>query len=232
MAHVKPLRDVRHYLTEKCVKILLAYRRNCASSTSPGQLILPESFKLLPLYSLAINKTKAVKGGSVTSDVRTFYMRHLRALGTGATMAMLYPRMIALHCMAENDGEPIKIERMDERGNKTEVQGARVKCPPLMRPSYLRMEPHGAYLVENGEMCILWLGAQVNPRLLDDLYGVNSLDELDSRMVNCDMGRTPSAALTHLRRPSCRSCRRACLARFARLWTASLRSAPSRRSRC
>lgn len=179
LAHVKPLKDVRHYLTDKCVKILLAYRRNCASSTSPGQLILPESFKLFPLYALAINKTKCVKGGNVTSDVRAFYMRFFRAQGVSAIMSMLYPRMIALHTMSDADGSPIQIQQPDG----TTVDGMRIKTPALMRPSYLRMEGHGAYLLENGEMCILWLGANVNPRLLEDLYGVNSLEEIDARMT-------------------------------------------------
>lgn len=179
LAHAKPLKEVRHYLTDKCVKILLAYRRNCASSTSPGQLILPESFKLFPLYALAINKTKSIKGGNVTSDVRAFYMRFFRAQGVSAIMSMLYPRMIALHTMSDADGSPIKIEQPDG----TTVDGTRIKTPALMRPSYLRMEGHGAYLLENGEMCILWLGANVNPRLLEDLYGVNSLEEIDARMT-------------------------------------------------
>ncbi|PWN51749.1 hypothetical protein IE53DRAFT_367801 [Violaceomyces palustris] len=179
LAQTKPLKDVRHYLTDKCVKVLLAYRRNCASSTSPGQLILPESFKLFPLYALAINKTKAIKGGNVTSDVRTFYMRYFRGLGVGATMAMLYPRMISLHNMSDEDGFPIKIPQPD--GNT--IEGARIKSPPLMRPSYLRMEAHGAYLIENGEMCILWLGSAANPRLLEDLYGASSLEEIDPRMT-------------------------------------------------
>nr|CDI55375.1 related to Protein transport protein Sec24C [Melanopsichium pennsylvanicum 4] len=179
LAHAKPLKEVRHYLTDKCVKILLAYRRNCASSTSPGQLILPESFKLFPLYALAINKTKSIKGGNVTSDVRAFYMRFFRAQGVSAIMSMLYPRMIALHTMSDADGSPIKIQQPDG----TTVDGTRIKTPALMRPSYLRMEGHGAYLLENGEMCIVWLGANVNPRLLEDLYGVSSLEEVDARMT-------------------------------------------------
>ena len=57
------------------------------------------------------------------------------------------------------------------------------RYPRMMRPSFVRMEPHGAYLLENGEWCLLWLGAQVSPRLLEDLYGVASLDELDPRMT-------------------------------------------------
>lgn len=183
LAQSKPLREVRHYLTDKCVKILLAYRRNCASSTSPGQLILPESFKLLPLYALAIIKSKALKGGNVTSDVRTYFMRYLRGLGVGNNMAMCYPRMIALHNMADDDGEPIKIPHQTENGTTEHIDGARIKCPPLLRPSYQRMEAHGAYLVENSDMCLLWLGASVSPRLLEDLYAVNSLEELDPRMT-------------------------------------------------
>ncbi len=179
LAHVKPLKEVRHYLTDKCVKILLAYRRNCASSTSPGQLILPESFKLFPLYALAINKTKSIKGGNVTSDVRAFYMRFFRAQGVSAIMSMLYPRLIALHTMSDADGSPIQIQQPDG----TTVDGTRIKttgADATFVPAHGRTR---CIPLENGEMCILWLGANVNPRLLEDLYGVDSLEEIDARMT-------------------------------------------------
>jgi len=178
LALSKPLKDVRNYMTEKCVKMLLSYRRNCARPASAGVLLLPESYKLFPLYALAVNKLKAVKGGNVTSDVRVYYMRILQALGVGQTMALLYPRMISLHNMADDDGFPIKLAQPDG----STIEGARIKAPPLMRLSYLWMEQHGAYLIDNGDSCLLWLGADVNPQLLEDLYGVNSLDALDPRM--------------------------------------------------
>lgn len=50
-------------MTEQCVEILTAYRTNCASSTSPGQLILPEAFKLLPIYIHSSIRSKALRGG-------------------------------------------------------------------------------------------------------------------------------------------------------------------------
>lgn len=34
------LKDIRDAITANCVKILVSYRLNCASSTSPGQVIL------------------------------------------------------------------------------------------------------------------------------------------------------------------------------------------------
>ncbi|KAL8280889.1 hypothetical protein RQP46_006568 [Phenoliferia psychrophenolica] len=164
----KTLRQVRDQLTDSCVKALLAYRKHCASSTSPAQLILPESFKLFPLYALALMKSKALKGGPVASDVRTWHMRLLKSAGVAATVGLLYPRMFPVHTLADDVGFP------DEAG--------RLVLPNLIRTSYVRMEPHGAYLIENGELAILWFGAGVSPQILQDLYAVENAEELDIRM--------------------------------------------------
>lgn len=48
----KPLNEVREALTDKCVKILSSYRRNCASSTAPGQVTTPDGTKLIRLLGL------------------------------------------------------------------------------------------------------------------------------------------------------------------------------------
>jgi hypothetical protein len=56
-------KEIREKLSELCVKVLSAYRANCASSTSPGQLILPEAYKLLPVYVAALLRSKALRGG-------------------------------------------------------------------------------------------------------------------------------------------------------------------------
>jgi len=119
-------------------------------------------------------------------------MRHVKSSGVGATVRMLYPRMLAVHLFPDDVGFP------DETG--------RLVMPQAIRCSYARMEPHGAYLVgtfaltfklqqtwiaktrcgnaENGEKAILWLGQAVSPAILQDLYSVENLDELDTRMVN------------------------------------------------
>lgn len=129
----KPLREVRDQLTELCTKVLLAYRKHCASTTAPGQLILPESFKLFPVFALSFIKTKALKGGPVVSDVRTYSMRYIKGMGASDTMELLYPKMLPVHTLAPNALEP------DANG--------RIRLPRMMRTSYARMEPHGAYLV-------------------------------------------------------------------------------------
>jgi protein transport protein SEC24 len=59
----KNRKDLHKKLTDDCVDILTAYRVNCASSTSPGQLILPEAFKLLPVYAHGAIRSTVLRGG-------------------------------------------------------------------------------------------------------------------------------------------------------------------------
>lgn len=54
----EPLAVVRESVTNQCVDTLYQYRLTCASNSPPGQLILPESLKLMPLFTLALLKSK------------------------------------------------------------------------------------------------------------------------------------------------------------------------------
>jgi protein transport protein SEC24 len=57
------LTSIANELDDECVRILTAYRKHCASSAAPGQLILPESFKMLPLISLSLKKSQVLRKG-------------------------------------------------------------------------------------------------------------------------------------------------------------------------
>ncbi|KAI7817471.1 Sec23/Sec24 trunk domain-containing protein [Gamsiella multidivaricata] len=162
----KPLNEVRVALTEKCVKILSAYRRNCASSTAPGQLILPESFKLFPLYTLAMLKSKTLRmGRDINSDMRVHQMRMVKGMGVSESIVYYYPRMIAVHAM-------------DEKVGVMDPSNGRVYLPPLVRVSYARLDATGAYMLENGQKVFLWLGRDIPAQFLQDVFGVQTLDEV------------------------------------------------------
>jgi protein transport protein SEC24 len=57
------LSATRADLSTVITKILVSYRSNCASPSSTGQLILPESFKLSPIFALTLLKTRAFRAG-------------------------------------------------------------------------------------------------------------------------------------------------------------------------
>ncbi|GES88569.1 Sec23/Sec24 family protein [Rhizophagus clarus] len=178
----KPLRDIRDQITDKCVKILLSYRRHCASSSSPGQLILPEAFKLFPLYALTMLKSKALRGGAnLTSDARVYCMRLIKNIGVTESIVFLYPRLIPVHNLSDQFqvGYP--------------NQYSKVKLPPLIRVSSARLESEGAYLLENGHILIFWIGRQVSSEFINNVFGVDTIEKIDSKLSSLPELENPTS---------------------------------------
>lgn len=69
------------YQINVVVNILHCYRVNCASTTSYGQLILPESLKLLPLYLSCIFKQGAFRRWNTLCRVDQRFAEMLRFVG-------------------------------------------------------------------------------------------------------------------------------------------------------
>lgn len=119
-------------------------------------------------------------GGHEPSDRRVHDMRMLRSFGCTELSLYLYPRVIPIHNLQPLDGFP------NESG--------KLEAPPMIRASYSRIEEGGAYIIDNGQICLLWIHARVSPNLLEDLFGpenstlksldpsTSSLPVLDSRL--------------------------------------------------
>ncbi|KAI9340889.1 Sec23/Sec24 trunk domain-containing protein [Obelidium mucronatum] len=167
-AAASSLKAVREQLTDRCVKILAAYRKHSASNTSPGQLILPESFKLYPLYTLCLLKCRAFRKGMLSSDARVTAMRNFRNFGVPESVVFFYPRMFALHNLDHDFGA------LDHRNN--------IRLPPCVRISYERLDPEGIFLMENGVQMFLWVGRQCPPELINQVFGVQRVEEIDIKM--------------------------------------------------
>ncbi|RDW68114.1 hypothetical protein BP6252_09510 [Coleophoma cylindrospora] len=152
------LKEIRGALTEKNVDILAGYRKNFSGSHPPGQLVLPENLKEFSMYILGLVKSRALKGGQEPTDRRVHDMRMLKGMGALELSLYLYPRMIPIHNLS------------DEEGFANPETGHLI-MPPSVRDSFSRVEEGGVYLVDNGQNCYLWLHAQTSPNLLIDLFG-------------------------------------------------------------
>lgn len=143
---------------EQCVDILAVYRRNCASASSSGQLILPESLKLLPLFCLSLTKSTALRAGSdVRIDERAARVAQGLRLSVGACLSAIYPTLYALPL----DGAPPCLP------------------PPTVALCADKLSPQGAYLLDGGLELLLWLGPQLDPNACHALVGAPSLKGLD-----------------------------------------------------
>lgn len=114
---------VKDAIVTRAAQILATYRKNCASPSSAGQLILPECMKLLPLYVNCLLKSDALSGGSDMSiDDRSFVMQAVMTMDIQTSVHYFYPRLIPVHDLdgAKNVGVPApvrcSIEKMNEQG--------------------------------------------------------------------------------------------------------------------
>jgi protein transport protein SEC24 len=164
----KPLKEIRNAMIEKTIDILASYRKTFLGNNPPGQLVLPECLKEFTVYILGLIKSRAFKGGKEPTDRRVHDMRMIKSMGPLEMSLYLYPRIIAIHSLDEKEGFP------NEKGH--------LVMPRTIRASFSKVEEGGAYIVDNGQICLLWIHAQVSPNLLEDLFGPGhtSLKKLDA----------------------------------------------------
>uniref|UniRef100_T1I812 Protein transport protein Sec24C n=3 Tax=Rhodnius TaxID=13248 RepID=T1I812_RHOPR len=153
---------VKESLIIRSAQMLACYRKNCASPTSAGQLILPECMKLLPLYVNCLLKCDAISGGSDMSiDDRWFTMAAVMTMDIPSSLNYFYPRLLSLHDMEDD-------------------------FPSSIRCSAEKISDNGVYLLENGIYMFLWLGLAVPSQWLMSVFGVEN-----TALVDIETSRLP-----------------------------------------
>ena len=166
-----PLNEIREYFMENCVQTLASYRRHCTATNSLGQLILPESLKLFPMYTNTVYKARAFCSAPIPVDLRVYEMRLLKDMPLRTTMVYFYPRVFVLNALQDNECT------YDPTLN-------RFVLPPLVRASFERLTPDGIYLLDNGMSLWLWVGRDASPSNVMDLFGIQDLSKVETHRIN------------------------------------------------
>jgi len=156
-------KNLKEQLLTRVSNSLACYRQNCAAPSQPGQLILPETLKLLPLYSHCLLRSPALMPSiDVGFDERVNLLQRLSMMSVEQSELFLYPRLYNLNTSTlGNEG-----------------------LPPVMRSSYDRIRESGAHLVDNGLVLIMWVGANTPSKWLQEVFGVTVLDQVDPTVGN------------------------------------------------
>ncbi|KAJ8657095.1 hypothetical protein O0I10_007175 [Lichtheimia ornata] len=161
------LDDARDAVVNKTIDILGVYKSQVLGlgkgSTSP-QLSVPEHLKLLPLLTLALIKHDGLRNTPlIPSDHRSNAMNLIRTMPLQLLIPYLHPNLYGLHNMPPEAGE------IGENG---------VVFPPALNLTMEKLEPHGCYLMENGQTIFIWVGRGVVPQLCVDLFDVKSYTDI------------------------------------------------------
>ena len=168
-------KSIRENLIQQVAHILASYRKNCTNSPAKGQFILPETLKLLPVFSNSILKSDAITGAqNITTDERSWLMYRLMSMDISQTYAYFYPRVVALNDVTDSS-----------------------VIPAPHRCIYERLKDNGLYLIENGLVMYLWLGANVDPSTIQNLFGIAAAQQLN--VEKCKLLELDTPVSTNLR---------------------------------
>ncbi|KAF4084974.1 hypothetical protein AMELA_G00112270 [Ameiurus melas] len=165
-----PTKNVRDSLVNQCAQILACYRKNCASPSSAGQLILPECMKLLPVYLNCVLKSDVLQpGADVSLDDRAYLRQLVSAMDVAESHVFFYPRLLPVHKLdVESDALPVAVRDSEERLSKG-----------------------GIYLLENGLNLFLWVGVNTQQELLQNIFNNPAFSQIDPNMTSLPALKNP-----------------------------------------
>ncbi|KAL8431788.1 hypothetical protein Efla_005010 [Eimeria flavescens] len=173
--HQEP--DWREKTIKHLVEILSAYRANCASASSEGQLILPDSLKLLPVYLQALFKHAAFRQSTVDPQVRLHQLLQFLRMSIVEFSTHLYPRLCLLHKSYIQPMSARERKALERLGEYSGV-GDLVWMPLSLPASGTNILSDGVYLCEAGAYMMLYIGQHVKREHIIDLFGCDAkLDE-------------------------------------------------------
>ncbi|ETN83329.1 Sec23/Sec24 trunk domain protein [Necator americanus] len=174
-------KEMKEQIFQRCAQILATYREKVSESAPLGQLILPETLKLLPLFVNSIVKNDSINGGSeMTVDDKVWMIELIRGMRVDHAMLLLYPKIV-----------PVDHLELHDPSELTNVTGS-------IRASYENLVHSKAYLIDNGIVLFLWIGLGVAEAWVQDIFGVNNVAMLDTE--NAQIPEKDNARSRGLRR--------------------------------
>ncbi|KAG2694555.1 hypothetical protein I3760_08G151200 [Carya illinoinensis] len=159
------LEDARNSLQLRIVKALKEYRNLYAvQHRLGGRMIYPESLKFLPLYGLAICRSKPLRGGYADAPLDECCSAGftMMSLPVKKLLKLLYPRLV----------------RLDEYLLKASTQADIKDLEKTLPLAAENLDARGLYLYDDGFRFILWFGRALSPDVAMNLLGADFAAEL------------------------------------------------------
>ena len=145
---------------------------------------LPENLALLPLYTLALMKNVAFRGGTdVNPDERITAHMNLSKMFVEDTLGFIHPRLFSIHDMDSQAGLPANDD-VDEDDNIETSGRNMILLPQAINLSVESLSSEGVYLLDNGLDSFLWVGRASDAATNNALFNFDSLENVDTFNVS------------------------------------------------
>ncbi|BFG04518.1 protein transport protein Sec24A [Drosophila madeirensis] len=168
------LSDARDAFINATIDVFNAFKiaQNLPSGQS-GQLIAPRSLALMPLYILGLLKHPAFRVGTSTRlDDRVYAMDCMKTLPLDQLMKFVYPELYKI------DG--LIYHARNSNASTTEEDDEEDPLPelPRLQLSAEHLDSRSIFLMDCGQLIMLYVGLNVPPDVLEAVLGISSTAEL------------------------------------------------------
>jgi protein transport protein SEC24 len=164
----RSLKDARDFSVTTTTAILAAHQKAMAgavgSARAMGNLLLPHSLRLLPLYALALVKSPLIRSGKemVPLDQRCFLQTLTRTHSVAQVLRYIHPHLI-----------PINVPQQLPPLSPAPVLGLHLGKDSLMSPY--------AYMIDTGRVLLIWLGREVTQQWFSQVFNASHMMEKSTR---------------------------------------------------
>ena len=147
-----------------CSNILAKYALNSGgqSGGAGSTLMLPNTLLKFPLYCLAIVKN-AIFRAETPVDQRITMIRKFESFSDVESGLWIHPNLYNLAAFTSEIG----------------VNQTPFVMPPVLNLSSEKLDQKGIFLLDDGQTFLLWVGSAVDPNVLQSLFNIQSLSQVD-----------------------------------------------------
>ncbi|SBS80177.1 protein transport protein Sec24B, putative [Plasmodium ovale] len=145
-------------IIDNLTAILFSYRINCASSAHSGQLILPDTLKLLPLFTSSLLKHNVVKK-DIVHDLKVYSLMKLLSMPIISSLLYVYPIVYLIHMKG-------KTNEIDSMNVDDELF-----IPRTIPSSAEKIYSNGIYLLDACMRFYLYFGFHSDVDFAIDIFG-------------------------------------------------------------
>ncbi|CAA9986460.1 protein transport protein Sec24B, putative [Plasmodium knowlesi strain H] len=145
-------------IIDNLAAILFSYRINCASSAHSGQLILPDTLKLLPLFTSSLLKHNVTKK-EILHDLKVYSLIKLLSMPIISSLLYVYPVMYVIHIK----GKTNEIDSMDVDDD--------LFIPKTIPSSAEKIYSNGIYLLDACTHFYLYFGFHSDANFAKEIVG-------------------------------------------------------------